>query len=276
MSELILNASSEKIVVQLAAKLSQSLLLTGADGVGLGEIARYIAELNEVKPDIFLPESDEKVDLEKGSITVDIMRRLYDETKTKTNEKRIIIIDYAERMTHQAQNAFLKLLEEPGENTFFILLSHSSSKLLPTVLSRVEKLELRPISTQQSEALLDRLGILDKTKRSQMLYMASGLPAELTRLAKDDTYFEKRSQQVRDARELITGSLYNKLLVTHKYKDDRSRALGLLSDASNILERTVISNPQAAAIKRIDDFLSAYSRIESNGNIRLSLAKLVL
>jgi DNA polymerase-3 subunit delta' len=80
-------------------------------------------------PIIILPEKDEKIDIEKGVISVEIMRRLYDETRTKTEGERIIIIDYAERMTTQAQNAFLKLLEEPGDDVYFILVSNTTSKL---------------------------------------------------------------------------------------------------------------------------------------------------
>ena len=178
----VINPVSEKTLIAMVKNLPQSLLLTGEPGVGLGVISQYIAELRKVKPSLILPEKDEKIDLDKGIIGVEIMRRLYDETRTKTANDRIIIIDYAQRMTIQAQNAFLKLLEEPGLGVYFILVSHSTSKLLPTILSRTEKLEIRPITTQQSEQFLDSLDVKDKIKRSQLLFMASGLPAELARL----------------------------------------------------------------------------------------------
>lgn len=170
-----LHPASEKMLIAVTNNLPQSLLLTGDVGVGLGEISKYIASLRSVTPTIILPEKDEKIDLEKGIISVDIMRRLYDETRTKTVGERIIIIDYAERMTGQAQNAFLKLLEEPGEGVYFILVSHSISKLLPTILSRTENLNIRPVSRKQSEELLDKLAVTDAKKRSQLLFMALSL-----------------------------------------------------------------------------------------------------
>lgn len=272
----VINPVSEKTLIAIAKNMPQSLLLTGETGIGLSIASKYIAELRDIKPTIILPEKDEKIDLYKGVISVEIMRRLYDETRSKTVGDRIIIIDYAERMTVQAQNAFLKLLEEPGLGVYFILASHSTTKLLPTILSRTEKLEIRPITDSQSSKLLDLLEVTDKTKRSQLLFMASGLPAELTRLVNNEGYFNKRSVTVRDARELIIGTQYQKLLIAQCYKDDRQSVLALLLDMANILKRSIIANPQIDALNKIDDILNTYQQIEANGNIRLCLARMIV
>jgi DNA polymerase III, gamma/tau subunits len=276
MTKPIMNPASDKLLSAVVKHLPQSLLLTGENGVGLGIISRYIAELRKVTPIVILPEFDEKIDIDKGVISVDIMRRLYNETRTKTVGDRIIIIDYAERMTHQAQNAFLKLLEEPGKRIYFILVSHSVSKLLPTILSRTENLDIKLITAEQSEKLLDSLGITDGVKRSQLLFMANGMPAELTRLCNDEAYFDRRSVTVRDARELLRGSLYQKLLIAQHYKDDRASALTLLLDVANILRRSITESPQIDTISRIDTVLDAYQQIEANGNIRLCLARMII
>lgn len=272
----IINQSSEKLLIAITNRLPQSLLISGQSGVGLTTISLYIAELLKVNPIIILPEKDEKIDIEKGVISVDIMRRLYNETRTKTAGSRIIIIDYAERMTHQAQNAFLKLLEEPGKDVHFILVSNSVSKLLPTIISRTENLDIRPISTDQSDQLIGQHGVSDITKKSQLLFMADGLPAELIRLISNEDYFNKRSLIVRDARELLRGSAYQKLLTANNYKDDRASALNLLLDAAKILNKSITANPQIDTINKIEGILYAHQQIEANGNIRLCLARLVL
>ena len=272
----IINPTSQIKLLAVTKHLPQSLLLTGDSGVGLSTISLYIAELVGVNPVIILPEKDEKIDIKKGIISVDIMRRLYNDTRTKMTGNRVIIIDYAERMTHQAQNAFLKLLEEPGVGVHFIIVAQSVNKLLPTILSRVEVLDIKNILTRQSEQLLDILNVTDTTKRSQLIFMADGRPAELTRLSQNNEYFDKRSTTVRDARELLRGSIYQKLLIAHKYKDDRANALVLLTDMSNILKRTIIANPQVDNLNKIDDILNAYQQIEANGNIRLCLARMIL
>jgi len=271
----IINPSSEKLIIATAKDLPQSLLLSGDKGVGLSTIAKYMCSLCKVKPTVILPEKDEKIDLEAGIISVDIMRRLYEDTRSKHSSKQIIIIDYAERMTQQAQNAFLKLLEEPGLGVYFILVTNSISKLLPTIVSRVKIINIKPISTEQTNEFLDLLKIDDKTKRSQLLFMAGGLPAELSRLNNDEKYFEARSVIIRDARELLSGSIYRKLLIAQKYKDNREAVLLLLLDMSKILKLTIESNPQIETIGKIDSILETYSHIEANSNIRLALAKMI-
>ena len=276
MDKPVIHPASEKRLNSTVKNMPQSMLLSGEKRVGLTTIAKHIASLRKVTPIVILPEKDEKIDIEKGVISVDIMRRLYDETRTKTAAERIIIIDYAERMTTQAQNAFLKLLEEPGDDVYFILVSNTASKLLPTIISRTENLDIKPINDDQSNELLDKLGVKDKTERSQMLFMAAGLPAELTNLTADKDYFERRSVMMRDARELLSGNLYQKLLIAQRYKDDRLIALQLLADASNMLKKSIISKPQIDSIAYIDKLLKTYQRIEANGNIRLCLASMAI
>jgi DNA polymerase-3 subunit delta' len=179
-------------------------------------------------------------------------------------------------MTHQAQNAFLKLLEEPNDNIYFILISNSISKLLPTILSRVKKIDIKPITDEQSEELIKQLGVTDKTKQVQLMFMASGLPAEITRLVQNVDYFEDASNMIRDARELLQAKLYQKLLIVQKYKDNRQLALKIILYIAKILKHSIETNPQADAIKRVDIVLKTYERIEANGNIRLCLAQMMI
>jgi DNA polymerase III gamma/tau subunit len=179
-------------------------------------------------------------------------------------------------MGSPAQNAFLKLLEEPGRGVYFILASHTPSQLLPTVRSRIQTFDVQPITLTQSEAILDELKVKSAQKRTQMLYMAEGLPAELRRLIDNQSYFEDRASIVRDARDLLQAKPYKKLLIAHKYKDDRENALLLLTSASNILRRSISDKPQAHTISQIENLLFAYQQIQANGNIRLCLARLVV
>lgn len=276
MSRLVINPKSQIVLDRLKSHLPQSLLITGDEGIGLGTIARSIAAMHDTTPIVVLPESKEKIDLEKGVIGVDSIRRLYNQTRTISKTKRIIIIDFAERMATRSQNAFLKLLEEPGENTYFILATHTPQKLLPTITSRVNEINFLPITLSQSEQLLDSYDVKDAKKRSQLLFMAEGLPAELTRLVNDSDYFEARSIIVRDAREMLRGRLYHKLLIAQRYKDSRSDALLLVQDIAKILRRSINDKPQPSTIAYIDSILDTYQKIEANGNIRLCLARLVV
>jgi DNA polymerase-3 subunit delta' len=260
----------------LVRDLPQSIVLTGPAGVGLSAIVSYIAQALTAKPVYVLPEKDEKVDVEKGVITVDVIRRLYTMTKTIETRTRLIVIDYAERMGVQAQNAFLKLLEEPGANTHFVLLTHAVSKLLPTVRSRVQAIEVNPITLVQSETLLDEIGVTDKTKRAQLLFIATGLPAYLIELAGDNKAFEVRAQIIRDARTYLQGNMYDRLKVALSYKDNREGALVLLLDAMKLLQSSLRAGHSPEQVKKIAVLLKTRERIEANGNIRLQLASVVV
>ncbi len=271
MANILLHPASRAQIEILLADLPQSLLISGDTGVGLASATQYMVDFLETLPQFVYPEKDEKVDIEKGVISVDSIRRLYDMTKTIETGRRIIVIDYAERMGHQAQNAFLKLLEEPGKNTHFVLLSHDISKLLPTIRSRTRHVELRPITLEQSNELLDVLGVKDAQKRSQLLFMASGLPAELTRLATDEAYFAERAQIMRDARQFLQSNLYERLKLAQGYKDSRESALMLVDDAMKLLQRN-IQEGRTDLILKIDALLKTRERIVANGNVRLQLA----
>lgn len=273
---LVLHPTSDALLAKVTTRLPHALLLSADEGVGLGTIAREVACAHSAHAIIVLPEKDDKIDLEKGSITVDSIRRLYSQARTKQVGERVIVVDYAERMSHQAQNAFLKLLEEPAEGTSFILASHEPSRLLPTIRSRVQHVELRRITDEQSNALLDSLAIQDATKRSQLLFMASGLPAELIRLHQNDEYFAYRVSIMRDARTFLQGSAYDKLLLALAYKDDRPKALLMIKDCIKIIEHSLKSQPQAKLIKQLSRLTDTYDAIEANGNIRLQLLMLVV
>lgn len=276
MNKPLIHPASDLMLSLMMKDLPQSLLLTGPVGVGLGTIARYVGgQIGDVTLTI-MPEKDDKIDIEKGVISVDSIRRLFDQTRSIQAGKLVIVIDYAERMGHRAQNAFLKLLEEPGRGVYFILATHTASKLLTTITSRAEIIDIRPITRKQSEANLDALDITDTQRRTQLLFMAEGLPAELSRLTASDVYFEAQATIVRDARDLLQATVYKKLTIAQRYKDNREGTLRLLTTTLKILHRSISQKPSESLIKQIDGILFAYQQIYANGNIRLCLARLAI
>ena len=276
MPKVYINPRTKRALDRLVKDLPQSLVFTGPEGVGLSSAVGYVAEKLDAKPIYVLPEKDEKVDLEKGVISVDIIRRLYSMTKTIEKGTRLIVIDYAERMGVQAQNAFLKLLEEPGKNTHFILLTHTVSKLLPTILSRVQIIEISPITEEQSDKLLDELAITEKTRRAQLLFIALGLPAQLTLLTSDEQLFEDRAQIIRDARSYLQSRSYDRLRIAFAYKDSREKALLLLLDAMKMLQGSLKSGQNPEQVKKVSALLEVHERIEANGNVRTQLSSVEL
>ena len=82
----------------------------------------------------------------------DVQRRLA--TRPTLGERRAIIIDPADDMEREAANALLKSLEEPPVGTYFLLVSHSPAKLLPTIRSRCRTLRFPVLGDDQLERLL--------------------------------------------------------------------------------------------------------------------------
>ncbi len=273
---LFIHPDSQRVLQAVMEARPHAILLTGPYGVGLSTIGQHYAKEAGGQVVTVLPEKESKIDVEKGSITVESIRRLYDLTRTIEPAGRVIVIDYAERMAPAAQNAFLKLLEEPTEGTRFLILTHQPELMLPTVMSRSQQIDLRPITPEQSKELLDALQVADATKRAQLLFIAEGLPAELTRLVQDEDGFTARATLVKDARGLVTGSAYERLLLAKKYKDSRADALTLIEDALKLLKRTIATNGDTASLRMMTRFEVIHKRLSEQGNVRLQLSATVL
>lgn len=259
-----------------ASNPSVSLLVSGPEGIGLATVVQELLSRQKVLVLTVLPEKDEKVDLEKGRITVDVIRRLYEQTKTVSHQPRVVVIDYAERMATPAQNAFLKLLEEPPQNTRFILLSHTPETLLPTIRSRTQHINLQPITDTQTNDLLDELRVTDATKRAQLLFIARGLPALITRLVDDEKLFAARAGIVKDARAFISGTPYGRLVLAKQYKDSRDNALQLIVDALNQIKTSFVAQPDMRTLAMLERLEKAHKTITEQGNVRLQLSALAV
>lgn len=270
----ILHSSAQLLLNPFKHDLPQSILLHGERGVGLNTIAKELA--GNALQDIVRPQNSKGEHDEEGSIGVETIRKLYDKTRAKNNKAMVIVIDNADKMTHGAQNAFLKLLEEPNKSTHFILTAHQQTNLLPTIRSRVQQVHIQPISTAQSKEYIISLGVKDATKQTQLLFLASGRPAEIARLAGDENYFAKRASIISDARTLITAESYQRLKLIQQYKGERDGALQLLDSALAILRFSLTANPQIKVLSQLDKLLAAREQIAANQSVTLQLARAVL
>lgn len=169
-------------------RLSHAYLITGAPGVGKRTLARELvrAVLCEKKKDdacdrcrscraldsgnswdcSILTVEDGKgnarpVDDSDREIKVASVRTMERELSVKVAEgrARAVLIPGAERMNEEAQNALLKTLEEPAGSRLLVLTSSRPEALLPTVISRLARLRLRPLS---AEEIADYLTVEEK------------------------------------------------------------------------------------------------------------------
>ncbi len=272
---------TEKQIAALRGKLPQGLVVDGPSGIGVVETARHLAQSMGATPFLIEPKRTVNgqmvVDGAEGNVIIEDIRKLYEQTRTRQPNTQVYVIDTGERsMTVAAQNAFLKLLEEPRQGLYFIIATHYADQLLPTIMSRSQRLQLLPVTTEQTERHIRDLGVNDPTKAARLAFVGRGLPGLLTRLSSDEKAYEKRVALMVDARGMLAGSAYERMTTAHKYKDNRGDAVTLIDDINHQLKTIVRSKPDAKLVKNIHHNLDARRRILAGGNIRLQLARAVL
>ncbi|MBK0398499.1 DNA polymerase III subunit delta' [Limibaculum sp. M0105] len=100
---------------------------------------------------------------------------------------RAVVVDAADEMNVQAQNAILKMLEEPPARTAFLLVSHSPAALLPTIRSRCRTLDLAPLSPADLAAALEAAGApVDPSGQAALAELAGGSVGAALRLLEGD------------------------------------------------------------------------------------------
>ena len=178
-------------------------------------------------------------------------------------------------MNEQAQNKFLKLLEEPRQNLHFILMINSVESLLLTVRSRAQKIRIPPILRNESIKILKKYK-LDEKQISQIIFLADGLPAELQKLASDKKYLKQKIESVKIAKKWLSSSKFDKLVMASSFKTDREKVLSFIEQCLNILRATTNQKTAAQNTKELKKLLACYHKIQQNGNIRLNLLNLIL
>lgn len=93
-------------------------------------------------PDILYVSNEDKAEISVLKIR-DMIKEVF--IKPSVNKKKIFVIENAHLMNDAAQNALLKVIEEPPEYAVFILLCENKNKILPTILSRCSVITIPPL-----------------------------------------------------------------------------------------------------------------------------------
>jgi replication-associated recombination protein RarA len=147
--ELLLHPTTKKQIDLFLQKPPHALLILGPEGSGRGALAQHIAHnLLKVSSSALKNYPYLRTITPSGtSISIDSIRSLQEFTRLKTpgNDpiRRVVIVEDAGSMTTEAQNSFLKLLEEPPADTVLLLTAKTRRDLLPTVVSRTQSLNIR-------------------------------------------------------------------------------------------------------------------------------------
>lgn len=150
-----------------SGRVPHAFIIEGQEGTGrrtlANMLARAIACTGENKPCgvcecCRMSENPDIVTVlpDKANITVDRIRAVRDEAYILPNQsdKRVFIIPNADLMNEQAQNALLKVFEEPPKRVAFILTCEYSGQLLDTVVSRAAVIKLSPPEKEEAVAYI--------------------------------------------------------------------------------------------------------------------------
>ncbi len=166
-----------------SGKLAHAYILEGRQNSGKHTLARYVACLlccdNLFERPCFICESCQKISdgispdvieielpKDRKTIGVEQIRELRTSVYVKPNEEdiKVYILNNVELMTPQAQNVFLKVLEEPPKGVFFLMLCENTSNILSTVKSRAPVLKMQIFSDKELEEYL-----LENNKNAQTM-----------------------------------------------------------------------------------------------------------
>lgn len=295
-------------------KVSHAYIITGPDGTGKSIMAMYMASTilcqGKNKP---CGECDACIKITHGnhpdvkmisprgkSIGVDYIRDLIDEIYTKPYEgdKKVIIIKNSDSITVQGQNAILKTLEEPSEDTTIIMLAENLNEILQTIQSRCQILRLGRIPEKKIKAYLASLGV-DEKRAAAAAGLSDGIVGNGLRFL-DEKYVRLRQDVINKARELVSANVLDILksvdfftankdkidiifdILTSWYRD--IIMLKLVKDKNLLMNMDhydlLVEESQKLSYNRLDSIIniinSSREKIKENVNYQLTIEMMLL
>lgn len=123
------------------------------------------------------------------SILIDKVRELSDflHSYPAIARWRTLIVDSIDDMNSNTSNSFLKELEEPRQQTIYLLISHAPGRLLPTIRSRCRTLRMAPLGQLETEsALRQQFPEMDAAELTSLAQLSGGAPGTVAALAGAD------------------------------------------------------------------------------------------
>ncbi len=286
-------------------RLAQAYLFWGPENVGKFTLALDLAEKltgqrnQKVNSEMIIirPNEEKNGDPEKKSVSdkkisskkeikVEQIRELQRKLSffSEKGKYKVAIIDEAERMNKQAQNALLKTLEEPNDMSLIILTAQNDKKLLPTIISRCQKIKFGPLTKKEITEWADKENIFaDKEKeKNEIIFWSLGRPGMILKLIRDPEELEKRKKAEEKLRNLLNQSLAERFLLMEemsKGKEESRAELGfwviLLRQA--LLGENILNIPKAKILNIIAAIEKSLEIMrDTNSNTRLILENLAL
>lgn len=283
MTEPQLHPNTKRAIDNFLIKPTHGLMIVGPRGTGKFYVAQYLAsKLLGTKKDVSDHEYIKVLHPTPTSISIEQIRELQAFLSLKVPGKnpirRICIFEPADSLTIEAQNALLKILEEPPADTILVLLSEATQGLLPTIQSRVQKIEILPLQKKQ---LLD-LAPSDTNDAdiSRAIALSNGRPGLFLSLLSDTDH--PLNQEITQAKKFLTANQFERLILIQGYKEKSDIVVfleALLITANAALKNSIAKQKIAEAKRWNERCLMVYDlqqKLELNVSTRLLLTSLAL
>jgi DNA polymerase-3 subunit delta' len=194
---------------------------------------------------------------------------------------KVFIIRRAEELSVSAANALLKTLEEPGAKTHFVLLSAQPEALLPTILSRAQRVRFAPLPDDVVTELLVARGV-EMTRAKEVARLAGG-SVENGMLLADPDESEMRERFVESALAATASpSIEQVLALAESAKKDKDRLPSNIAALASALaaraaEAARAGQPDAEALAIRGRFaLTALEHLAANGAAQLAMEAMLM
>jgi DNA polymerase-3 subunit delta' len=161
---------------------------------------------------------------DKASIGVEAIRSLTQRLSLAPyyeHGSRIVIINQAEALTAAAQNALLKLIEEPPSRTNVILVTTSIEHFLPTVRSRCRNVFFPALSIAQVKKYLIEQEGIESLLASDLAELSGGAIGTALQLYTDPALFDQRSKLSGRIEKMINASLFERLIIAKELAEQK-------------------------------------------------------
>jgi DNA polymerase III delta prime subunit len=288
MNTLLLHPKTRKQVEQFVAQPVQAIALIGPTGSGKGSVATYLgATMLNISAEKLSSYPYFKVyKPENGNISIEVAREITQFTKLKTSGnnalRRVIVIEDAQALTIEAQNALLKTLEEPPTDTVYILTLTSTANILPTIMSRIQTLTIHSIDQIQAIDYFTANGF-DKLQVTQYHLMSGGKPGLIQALL-SEVQGHPFTQSIQQAKEILQKDSFERLVMI----DDitKQKQTESLVDAICVIARSALyaeaarENTKDAVLRRwgivLEKTETAKRLLVQNAQAKLVLTSLFL
>lgn len=206
----------------LAQQFAKTLLCLHEDGMDSCESCRLLnfADGNISHPDFLLlaPEEDSR------NIKIEQVKEIIRQSAFAPvlSKYKVCIVDGADKMTADAANSFLKLLEEPPQGWVIILIATAENALLPTILSRVVRLRFNPVDVALVKQLLQQQQLTEQ--EAEVLARVSEGSAGTALALSEQQFFDCRKQALAMIEAFPLPSAFNYLGTFNMPDKDYSQA----------------------------------------------------